>query len=404
MLSTSSVRRGGEIVESVNSHQQRHDNAGSHELNYENMHYQSQLWTLAESPPDQPLDLKDPILIPPSLSSTTNNKSATNVLVLVLSHVDNIKERLVIRNTWAKDGHSNVIFVIGSVLSSASTTTTTTAVSLLKEEQALHQDLLEIPIIDSYDQLPEKLIQAYSWVLQNGDGENDNLVFDWIVKADDDMFVDIPSLEQYLIKYNPNVPMLIGNLVAYSEVQTDGRWKDVEFSKIDSHYPYWAKGSAGHVISHVALAYVVEQSHKLHRYQGEDTSLGIWLHDGTRNGLVQDMTYIHAEHTFVSHERGGGNGIAKEKTHLPCLDPYVDAVMIGHNLTPNEIEECWKRRSLSFKHKHSQEKNGTNNTRVWIGDMAGFETTILREEYVQHTTEMIKTALSHTETIKNSAT
>jgi hypothetical protein len=321
-----------------------------------------------------------------------------------MSHVDHVRQREVIRNTWGSTSNdnercrqsANVVFVVGSVFSS-----NRYGVSTFQEEQTHHQDLLEIPILESYDKLSEKLIQAYSWAAETRGNE-----FDWIVKVDDDMFVDVQLLGEYLRKFNPRIPMLIGNLVAYSKVQTDGKWKDVEFlmkqrgkndengiidgsTNSNEHYPYWAKGCAGHVISRAALVYITNSSSSLRRYQGEDTSLGIWLDDGTKNGLLSDMTYIHSSQMFVSLYDADLHGEMNDVS-LDGLESR-NSITIGHKLGPNEIEGLWSRRRR--RRRSLSEKLHRVKGKVWIGDLSDFETTVEREELVERTTEMIRNTL-----------
>ena len=217
---------------------------------------------LAKTPPDQPIDFQIPVLPPPNIANNSSSSSST-LVVLVPSHPKNFVKRQAIRETWmaaaAKhNATATILFVVAqsncedefestptptsseittnfathpkqnynnSVEEAfeevrrrvrlnqeleARTTLSETTINIpcdqidhnfLRPEQERNQDLLEIPFEERYDRLPEKMMQAYHWVLTNIQNAG------WIAKADDDMFVRVQNLERYLQKYNPDVPI-----------------------------------------------------------------------------------------------------------------------------------------------------------------------------------------------------
>lgn len=102
-----------------------------------------------------------------------------------------------------------------------------------------------------------KLKAAYAWVLGNTNA-------DWVVKADDDTVVRVSSIGKFLSQYSPTNPTVVGRIIYGPPVHKQGKWADMDYS-------------CGHVVSRPIVEYVVENIDKLHEYQGEDTSLGIWL-------------------------------------------------------------------------------------------------------------------------------
>lgn len=277
-------------------------------------------------------------LPPPRLPETSD--SVVDVVILVLSAHQNFEQRQAIRETWA-DGI--IYFVVGH----SNCTTTTECLqedhNLLLKEQLLYQDLVEIPIIESYRRLPEKVIQAYHWTLQHIPSVQ------WLVKADDDTFLRPLSLQRYLRKYNSNIPIWIGKMIPHSPVARSGKWADFAFPA--DFYPYWAIGSAGHIVSRTIAQYVVMHSATLYRYQGEDVSLGIWL-----DQWKEEVTYIQAER-MITNDGIGVCGIPR----------YL---MIGHDLTLDEIYEC----HLRFAN------TSVLNENTWHEIPAGFEELVQLEE------------------------
>jgi Galactosyltransferase len=313
---------------------------------------------LAKTPSDQPVHFATPILSPPTRilqnHSSTSSSSEVVLVVLVLSHQGSFIKRQAIRETWAKNHSAQVRFVVGqsdcaefeqdldgevsdmnenakdssqqsSNQRSAAPRNNSMTMScnevdhnFLRLEQERYQDLLEIPMMESYASLPEKLLQAYHWVLQNVPHVQ------WIVKSDDDMFVRVANLQRYLKKYNSDVPMVVGEIIYHSSVRRDGKWAELEYPH--DHYPYWPKGSAGHVISRAAAKFFSDMSPTLHRYQGEDTSIGIWLDEAQQSKQLEDVTYIHAKNMFESHGKNA------------CAHPKY--MIIGHDMHPDELLEC----------------------------------------------------------------
>ncbi|KAG7372049.1 galactosyl transferase [Nitzschia inconspicua] len=342
---------------------------------------------LAKTPENQPIDFLNPILPPPSRILQKN--TTDGVVVLVLSHQGSFIKRQAIRETWARNHSTQVLFVVGQSdcaefeldlerdvpdidengvevqdqkidtaliqqqqqqqQKNRDNSTSNACIDIdhnfLRLEQERWQDLLEIPIMESYDRLPEKVLQAYHWVLHNVPQ------VEWIVKSDDDMFVRIGNLQRYLRKYNPNVPMVIGEIIYHSAVRREGKWAEMEYP--NDYYPYWPKGSAGHVISRATATFISDMSHTLHRYQGEDTSIGIWLDEAKEAGLLDDVTYIHAKNMFESHGKDA------------CARPKY--MIVGHDLHPDELLEC------------QENYDGRLRENTWLDDPSEFAK-MIREE------------------------
>ncbi|KAL3905175.1 MAG: hypothetical protein SGILL_009783 [Bacillariaceae sp.] len=335
-------------------------------------------------------------------SSDHNNIDNVPLQEIVMQHNQNLYgnkddaekpdcfiKRQAIRETWAKDHSSKVLFVVAQsdcaefehdlgpvaapslvtsndnvgaketqpAAAAAASTTTSNATNstpskcneidhnFLRLEQEKYEDLLEIPMKEKYTRLPEKLLQAYHWVLKNVPN------VEWIVKSDDDMFVRVANLEQYLKKYNSNIPMVIGEIIYHSQVSRGGKWAELEYPY--EHYPFWPKGSAGHVMSRAAAKYLSDMSGSLHRYQGEDTSIGIWLDQARQNKVLDDVTYIHAKNMFESHGKQA------------CARPKY--MIIGHDFRPDELLECYQ----NYTHNFTES--------AWLDDPSEFDE-IIRQE------------------------
>ena len=180
--------------------------------------------------------------------------------------------------------------------------------------------MIEIPFVEFYQGLPEKVVQGYHWVLTHMPH------VEWLVKADDDMFVRVKPMENYLRKYNPHTPIVIGHINPRSAVLRSGKWAESVYPL--SIYPYWPQGSMGHIVSRRVAQYLTDHSSELHRYQGEDVSIGIWLDEAISHPKdpLPKVEYIHVPYLVTNQ------GVAM------CDD--TDYFMIGHDLTADQQQQC----------------------------------------------------------------
>eukprot|EP00980_Cylindrotheca_fusiformis_P011751 scaffold2794_cov100-Cylindrotheca_fusiformis.AAC.9 len=329
-------------------------------------------WNLAKTnPTSRKVIFGSPtISIPSRFINNINNDPTTTIttvktVILVMSAPDNFIRRQAIRKTW-KQNHTNnntdVVFIIGQQQEEEENVNNNN-IHFLQQEQDLYQDLIEIPMMDHYRLLPEKVIQSYSWALDTYPN------IEWLVKVDDDNYVNISKLQRYLIKYNSNIPILIGKIVPKSKVARVGKWaEEMEYYPYD-YYPYWPQGSCGHVISKIIATYIVTHSSNLHRYQGEDVSIGIWLdeiqHD--ENDFRNELTYIQAESIMTFD----GFQFCFESQYL----------IVGHDLSTDAIYQCYQQQQLLQQAQDNKEQIGNNNNNAkkkkkkvaWIDSPAYFE-------------------------------
>lgn len=343
-------------------------------------------WKLVKPPPNQAIEFLPPVIPPPNITVRD-----TEFVVLVPSHQGSFLKREAIRKTWkaaraTQNSTSAILFVIaqsnciefqldyddGRDDEKPKNDTEPMASSLtcdqidhrfLQLEQERNQDLLEIPMIEDYARLPEKMMQAHNWALTTIPSVK------WVAKADDDMFVNVVNLEQYLLKYNPYLPMVIGEIVHHSKVAKEGKWAEPGYDP--EYYPYWPKGSGGHVLSRAALEYFVANSESLYRYQGEDTCIGIWLDEAQKSGRLKHVTYIYAKKGFLS----GG--------YMDCQNAE-DIIMVGHDLNPNDQVACLD----------SAGGIGPSDN-AWIDIPSGFQALIQQEIEAEEEAIRRRTAIRH---------
>ena len=96
-----------------------------------------------------------------------------------------------------------------------------------------------------------------------------------------------------------------------------GKWKELRWK---TKYPKFPSG-AGHVVNRRLANWIVEHGDSLVEYQGEDTSIGIWLDQAPFNAKFEK------NRIFTSH---GGN----------CFE--AGKHVVGHNIPNSKMKKCWK--------------------------------------------------------------
>jgi len=138
--------------------------------------------------------------------------------------------------------------------------------TLLEAEQKEHDDLLFVDVVESYRKLPEKMLLFYEWLHDKN--------FDFVLKTDDDCFINITGISHFLEGLNLREKVWIGNFRMNFLVNLFGKWEETEY--ISTTYPPFACGS-GYILSNDIVQWIYMNRLHLKCYQGEDVSLGIWL-------------------------------------------------------------------------------------------------------------------------------
>ena len=239
----------------------------------------------------------------------------------------------------------------------------------LDAECALHGDCIRVDVVDVYRNLAHKVKAMYEWFLTNIPNTK------WIVKADDDAFVKFAPLQTYLRGLtDPKNGAIVGCIQkAGMRVPKYGKWADKLYRFHPKHlrYPIWPRGSCGHAVNRPVAEYVANHDLKFYQVsrslslslslslsfwccrslshthslvlsssrplslslslsfrQGEDVSLGIWMHESPLN--VQWINSADEHFTWVYSK-----DVAKS-----CENPQL--WMIGHQLTELQIRACMR--------------------------------------------------------------
>ncbi|XP_043471925.1 beta-1,3-galactosyltransferase 5-like [Leptopilina heterotoma] len=125
-----------------------------------------------------------------------------NLAIIIMSAPRNNKSRTAIRQTWGHYGQRNdisILFIIG-------TTFNKEIEESLHREQTMYGDIIRGNFIDSYSNLTFKTISILEWI---------NLYcrkVNFILKTDDDMFINVPRLLLFLTKHQREKNIIFGRL------------------------------------------------------------------------------------------------------------------------------------------------------------------------------------------------
>jgi Galactosyltransferase len=268
--------------------------------------------------------------------------AAAVVIVMVLSARDHRPQRDAIRATWGQQllDPQSLYFVIGSASSPSSASLLSRGGgdrATIRMELAQHRDIVECDVPDSYSSLPYKLKFGTHWLVQRHSS------LQWIVKVDDDMYVRGAVLRTYLTSLGGSDgtaaagPAVVGRIVRNRVVQRRGKWAEARELYPKPVYPPWPLGSCGYAFNRALADYIAHGceleacqptfNHPpvLTAYQGEDTSLGIWIEQAT----MFNTTWIRSPF-FVNN----GKCIPESKNNL--------AIVVGHRITPAQMRRCYE--------------------------------------------------------------
>ena len=165
----------------------------------------------------------------------------------------------------------------------------------LDNETAVYGDVVQLPMVDTYETLAHKLKLAFKWALEHTDAR-------WLLKSDADSFVRVNVAMAALAPLQPNMTV-VGWIRCELTVPRTGKNADwyllPEQSQartrrlLPARYPPFANGASGYAISRDVAALVVRLDGE--EFGGEDTSLGIWLErHRQQTGVAVSFFYTRA--------------------------------------------------------------------------------------------------------------
>ncbi|XP_067885284.1 beta-1,3-galactosyltransferase 5-like [Heterodontus francisci] len=192
------------------------------------------------------------------------------LLVLVTSAQPNVNRRNTIRHTWAQEWQVRpyswqVVFLVGQASEEG-------AANLIRLEQDEFQDLLVGSYLDTYRNLTLKVMHGLKWAVGTCKPA-------YILKTDDDCFVNTDRLPRFLARDNPiRTGLYVGSLFAAEKREViRNPWSKWYVSQQDygnERYPPYVSGM-GYVLSLDAAAAILRLATFIRPIPVEDAYVGI---------------------------------------------------------------------------------------------------------------------------------
>lgn len=247
----------------------------------------------------------------------TKVKSKLSLLILVCTAVSNAKQRETIRNTWGSIASENnntdyvrLGFLIGSTKSAI-------LQEQIEQESAKYSDIIQQDFLDSYKNLTLKSIMLLEWVTAYCPNVQ------YVLKTDDDMYVNVPNLINTLIKLPVKSNVMNGVLFrrAKPNRHPTAKWYVPKSQFEGDTFPDYLSGTA-YVMSRDVIPKLLEASSTIPFLVMEDVFI---------TGLCAGQSHV---------KRYNVRGFAHWK-RPPTGCAFKDAIT-GHHVTVNDMKKIWK--------------------------------------------------------------
>ncbi|KAK2551011.1 N-acetyllactosaminide beta-1 [Acropora cervicornis] len=200
-----------------------------------------------------------------SLTTRTACQQHYFLLILVASAPAYFDRRRDIRQTWASDSSINprwkTIFLLGQTRNSNHSK------QLLREE-AYYGDLIRADYFEDYWNQTLKIEMGFEWAAKYCN-------FTFLLKADDDVFVNTPALLSLLDNTKtPKTGLYLGHLYKHPRVQRKGKWLVTQEEYNETHYPDFCAGP-GYILSQDVIVSFVNIFNNISKFRIDDVYVGM---------------------------------------------------------------------------------------------------------------------------------
>lgn len=251
-----------------------------------------------------------------NICSTRTTEERIELMIMIFTEHKNYEQRMAIRNTWltyAKNNTANVryAFFLGN------TKNISDHESIAKENK-VHKDILKEDFMDSYNNLTHKTLMGFKWVVEYCAKAN------FVLKTDDDMFVNVPKLLSYLEESgNDLYKNVVGSCLKNSKPIRDNKskWYISEEKYPARNYPGFCSGT-GYLISEQTVEEIYNIFSTVPFLYLEDVYVGLCLRK--LGGYVKNVKGFKAEITSNDSCTYKGND-----------------VFTVHHITPEMLHNIW---------------------------------------------------------------
>ncbi|XP_064629027.1 beta-1,3-galactosyltransferase 1-like [Lineus longissimus] len=261
-------------------------------------------------------------LINPGKCRTLGTIDSPFLVIMVLANAPDAEKRMTIRKTWGGASVTNNwplrnISRKVNVYFLHAKTDNRYWENQLKDESAKYGDIIQEDFRESYRNLTLKSIMALKWTSTFCHGAS------YLMKVDDDVFVNTPYILDLLIAKNPS-RHVIGLISPKSRVRRKGKWlTTVEEFPFD-HFPPYTPG-AGYLMS----VPVAKDFYNTSQYVKP-----IWLEDVYITGILPKI--------LGTVEHFGNDGFTDAMRKAPKLcDVIRGEALTGTRMTQDQLKQMW---------------------------------------------------------------
>lgn len=139
----------------------------------------------------------------------------------------------------------------------------------LSNEQLLFNDIVHFDDFqDSFHNLTVKVLRSIVWAKKH-------YQFDYLIKCDDDTFIQIDRLVRALRQMNCPRYLYWGYFTGKGRPDLIGKWAERQWYLCPHYIPYAMGG--GYVLSRQLVNVIANLSHVLQIYNNEDVTVGLWM-------------------------------------------------------------------------------------------------------------------------------
>ncbi|XP_014261338.1 beta-1,3-galactosyltransferase 1-like [Cimex lectularius] len=256
-------------------------------------------------------------VVPENITSIISGKNLcedqkVNVIIIVCSAPENVDRRLAIRQTWGLHNFSNVRvgFLLGWTYN----------ISLqiqIEQESSEYHDVIQENFIDSYNNLTIKSVMMLKWYIHYCPSST------YLMKTDDDVFVNVTNLSRLLENLNYTV-VLLGSLICHAKpiLDVNNKWYSPKYLYRKAFYPNYLSGTG----------YVMSRQVAVKLFNAALTTPLIHLEDVYITGICALKAGVKPKNNMAF-------------TYLHLSDNCLLNMITNHRMTPQELYILWKNRN-----------------------------------------------------------
>nr|CAD7394089.1 unnamed protein product [Timema cristinae] len=242
------------------------------------------------------------------------------LLVVICSAVANLEARAAIRDTWGSSPivtntslGIKVAFLLGD-------TDNSTIQEQVDEESAQYGDVIQEGFLDTYNNLTLKSVMLLKWVTTYCQTATPS----YVMKTDDDMFVNVDNLYRLLHVRSVGTSLLVGSLICSARPISDTRskWYAPKYMYSGRVYPNYLSGT-GYIMSGDTVGRLYRAALTIPLFHLEDVYV---------TGMVARAAGIRP--------RDNPSFTYARRRLDPCLYRHP-SVVTSHRLTPAELRRIW---------------------------------------------------------------